>query len=305
MTDPEIPITIYGSPASLSAGELDGNLKQTNENFSQDMDGIITATVSYIGPYSDVVRHGRASENHPTYDSLVRTNYGVQRMSAGLGTVTCTYKGCMSGDYFVRYSVESSAKAEPIQTHPFFKEGKDIPANSPDAHKEDEAFGYKFGGQVSGGGPNGSNQAFFESSGTAGGMRFRYFPKEAMYDLPGVTQYLDFSVVLKVIIVSHAPNDFKQKISNDPMDGGYIYAVGAKVDPPVDYVDTELFSEAKGGVDADYNWLVTSVTHEVIGSAFRQEVDFTLSGYLGWNGLLYRSDEKSGIADTRFDSSFL
>ena len=304
MTRPEVPITIYGSPATINAGELEGNLKQVNENFSQDIDGIITATVSYVGPYKDVVRHGRASENHPTYTSLVRTNYGVQRMAAGLGTVTCTYKGCMSGDYFVRYSVESSAKAEPIQTHPFFKKGETIDNNTPNVHKQDDAFGYKFGGSINGA-PNGSNQAFFESSGAGGGMRFRYFPKEAMYDLPGVSQYLDFSVVLKVIIVSYAENDFKQKIGNLPEDGGYIYTVGAKVDPPVDYIDADLFSEAKGGVDAEYNWLVTSVNHEVVGSAFRQEVDFTLSGYLGWNGLLYRSDEVDGLNDTRFDSGLL
>jgi hypothetical protein len=300
----KVGVKLYGEIASIDASDLESNIRQTNENFSQDMDGIITSTVTYIGEYKKIIKHARESENHPTFDDLVRTNYGVQRMAGNLGTCTCTYKGCMDGDYFTRYSIDSSTKAEPIQTHPFFKEGKDIPKDSPDAHKEDDAFGYRFGDEIVGA-PNGSAQAFFERSGTAGGLRFKYFPKEANYNLPGVTQYLDFSVVLKVIIVSHAPDDFKNKIDELGEDGGYLYAVGSRNDPPIDVVDLDLFSEAKGEVDAQYNWLVTAVSHEIIGSAWRQEIDFTLSGYLGWNALIYRSSEKDGLEDTRFDGSLL
>ena len=285
MEDVKVGIKLFGEIANLNAGDLETNIRQTNENFSQDMDGIMTSTVSYIGSYKDIIKHARVSENHPSLDFLVRTNYGVQRMSGNLGTCTCTYKGCADGDYFVRYSVDSSTKAEPIQTHPFFKEGRDIPDNTPDAHKEDDAFGYRFGDQLVGA-PTGSKQAFYETAGAGGGLRFKYFPKGADYNLPGVSQYLDFSVVLKVIIVSHAPNDFKNKITELGEDGGYLYAVGSRNDPPIKAVDLELFSEGKGGVDANYDWLVTAVNHEVVGSAWRQEIDFTLSGYLGWNPLI-------------------
>ena len=303
--EPKVPTKLYGEAAKLSdAGELENNLRQTNETFSQDIDGIITATRVYVGQFNNVVKHGRSARFHPHYRDLVKTNYGVQRIDADLAQVTCTYKGIFEGDTFTRYTLDSNTKAEPIQTHPFFKEGKAIDEGAKEFQNEDEAYGYYFGGEIAGQ-PEGSNQAFYEAAGGGGGMRFKYFPKNALFNLPGVQSYLDFSVTMTVIIVSFAENDFKMQIGTDAEEGGYLYHVGAKVDPPVDVIELDKFAENRGDVEANYNWLVTRVNHEIVGSAWRQEIDFALSGYRGWNGLIYRKAELYNYAQNRFSDGNL
>ena len=302
------PSYIYGlSDQERAPSSVSQALKQVNDTFSQDMDGIMTATSTYVGGYTNLVKAAREARYHDLVSDLIKTNYGIQRLDADLGRATITYKGCNDGDFFMRYTTNSSTKAEPIVTHPFFADGDDIPEDQEEFGEDDDAYGHRFGDEIITE-PEGSAQALYESTGA--GRVFKHFPKNADFDLRGIQQYLDFSFSLKVIMVSYAEKNFKHEVTKNPENGGWLYSVGTIADPPIDAVDLEIINQRNnaGGEAPKYSWLVTGVNHEVIGSAWRQEIDFTLSGYKGWNRLIYPAYEQStsdNVETTRYDSSNL
>ena len=73
-------------------------------------------------------------------------------------------------------------------------------------------------------------------------------------------------------------------------------------DPP-DEIAPAIDSVFKnyGGLSPKYNWSVTKVNTEIIGTAMRQDVQFTLSGYKGWNKLIYNKLSTVSIKDNRFE----
>jgi len=154
------------------------------------------------------------------------------------------------------------------------------------------------------GGGLGSKQAIFET--LSGNKIFKGFPLNSKFDLQGVTQFLNIGMSLRCTIVTHADNNFLTAITTDDVSkGGGIYYVGQIADPPSDIAPNVDLLPTAGGTEASHNWLVTKCDVEIIGSAMKQTVEFTLSGYLGWNRLIYNLNAGgfAGIADTRFSGA--
>lgn len=271
-----------------NVSSLSGAVRASSETFSQDIDGISTATLVMTGNYFDLIEACGAQKEHPNMQDLIKTNFGVQRLDGTLGRATLTFKGCESGKNYIRYTLDSNTQAKGIDTHPFFQQGKDIP-DGQTIITADDAYGYRFGDRVEGGVPSGSKQAVYDE--TQLSPVFKKFPVNAQYDLPGVQQYFGIGMTLNVIIVSHADDGFTHQVEKAIDKGGYCFRVGMVVDPPSNIKpDIEKTIQTAGDVAHNYNWLITRCNIEVIGSAIRQQVEFTLSGYRGWNKLIYNSD---------------
>jgi len=282
-----------------SATKLENQVRQSSESINQDNDGIYTATFVSVGDYYNVIRACRSQKEHPQFNDLLRTNFGVQRMDADLARGTTTFKGVFDGDKYLRHSLKVNTRTEPIETHPFFDEGQDIPDGRTDLKKDKDAYGYRFGDEIDEGEPDGSKQAYYELSG--GQKIFKHFPMNADFDLMGIKSYLAFGASLNVTYVTHAKDGEETVLKSDIDKGGYAFLVGQVCDPPKSIkpdIDKEL--KAYGGVTKNYNWLVTGCDVNIIGSALRQNVTFMLSGYLGWNGLLYNRQDKSKATKSDF-----
>lgn len=278
----------------------------TGENISVDIDGIWTANYVYVMRFKEGLAKARETKSHPYYGDLIKTNWGVQRLDGDLGRFTLVCKGVEKGAYNVRYNISSATQAEPIETHPFFDEGETIPDDAERVSDNEDAYGYRFGDPIDSGmgGGLGSKQAIFET--LSGNKIFKGFPLNSKFDLQGVTQFLNIGMSLRCTIVTHADNNFLTAITTDDVEkGGGIYYVGQIADPPSEIAPNVDLLPTAGGTEASHNWLVTKCDVEIIGSAMRQTVEFTLSGYLGWNRLIYNLNANgfSGSADTRFDSS--
>lgn len=288
--------------AGDQATNIDGAVRASSESFSQDIDGICTSTYVCTGDYYKLIEHAHKLKEHPSMKDLVRTNYGVQRLDGTLGRATLTFKGVEKGKSYMRYTLDSGTDARPIETHPFFVRGKTIPDGEPNI-TENDAYGYRFGDRVEGGIPDGSKQAFYDETQLA--PSFKHFPINAYYDLPGVTQFLGMGMTLNLIYISYADDNFRTKIDSNIDDGGYAFHVGMVCDPP-DEIKPDIDSVIKeaGGISSRYNWMVTRCNVEIVGSAMRQEVQFTLSGYRGWNKLIYNSEDPQGsVNDKRYETS--
>jgi hypothetical protein len=293
--------------AIVSAYDSDSaqGLPATNgESVSVDQDGIYTANYILTGQFAKTLDAVKGMKYHPNYKSLIRTNFGLQRMDGDLCRATVVFKGCEPNANNIRYTISSNTQAQPIETHPFFDEGHDIPEGTATIKEGEDAYGYRFGDPITtqAGGGNGSKQALFET--VSGNRMFRGFPLDADFDLQGVKQYLDINMTLKLTLVTHVEQGFTHKIETaDAMSGGTIFKVGQIVDPPnIIRPDIEKLIQA-GGVEKKYNWLVTKCDVQIIGSAMKQVVDFSLSGYLGWNRLIYNMDKEAVAlgSDTRYN----
>ena len=183
-----------------NASSIDKAVRASSESFSQDIDGICTATVVVTGNYFKVINLGGKEEEHPDISWLVKTNFGVQRLDGTLGRGTFTYKGCPKNKSYYRYNIDSDASAQPIETHPFFKNGKDIPENITEI-TGDDAWGYRFGDRIKGTEPKGSAQAFYDQSDLS--PSFKHFPISAQFDLPGVQQFFQMGMTFNLISVTH------------------------------------------------------------------------------------------------------
>lgn len=280
---------IYGDVAN-SASLVESSQAVQGENISVDQDGIWTANYIVQDKYQACLTMGAKAVYHPHLPDLIRTNFGLQRTAGDTARLTIVYKGVPKDTTNIRYSIQCTTQAQPIETHPFFDEGDDIPDG--DELGDDVAYGYRFGDPIEAGagGGQGSKQALFEILG--GNRMFKGFPLNSQYNLQGVQQYLDIGVTIRAVIVSHASDGVETTLSSKDIDaGGAIYQVGQVCDPPDSILpDVSLFAQADG-LETNYNWLVTSCDTEIIGSALKQNVQFTLSGYLGWNSLLYRHDK--------------
>jgi len=282
------------------ATSLSGHVRASSETFSQDMDGISTATLVMTGNYFDLIKHCGKQKEHPNMEDLHKTNFGIQRLDGTLGRATLTFKGCESGKKYMRYTLDSNTNARPIETHPFFQNGKDIPDG--EEIVGEDAYGYRFGDKVEGGIPSGSRQATYDE--TQLSPSFKNFPVNAEYDLPGVQQFWGIGMSINMILVSHVDDGFHHKIEGGVDEGGYAYRVGMVVDPPDEIMpDIDSVMKEAGGVKFQYNWLITRCNVEIVGSALRQQVEFTMSGYRGWNKLIYNyTDVASTVVDNRYEN---
>jgi hypothetical protein len=277
---------------------IEGAVRASSESISQDIDGIYTATYVCTGDYFKLIKFARKQKDHPTMDDLIRTNYGVQRLDGTLGRATLTFKGVFKDEEYLRYNLNSNTQTEPIPTHPFFDEGTTIP----DGREEvtaDDAYGYRFGDQLIGT-PDGSKQAFYEDQN--GSLVFRHFPADADFDLQGVTSYLNIGMTLNLIIVTYAKDNYETKLGKKLNEGGYAFAVGQIVDPPSKIAPklSTIMKDA-GSIKRDHSWMVTKCNVEIVGSAMRQDVELTLSGYKGWNKLVYNKyTQDLGVNDDKW-----
>lgn len=306
VTADDAPTKIYGiGETDRKANKADQHLRDSNENWSQNDIGVITATYQIVGDYWDAIKAMKKQKSHPKYDDIHLTNFGAQRMSGGLGRVTGTFKGCPKEQHYVTSRIKVSTRGEPIETHPFFKEGQEIPKGTKEFKDgNSNAYGYKFGGAISASGsPDGSNQAKFDVVNTVD--IFRAFPKQSYFDLPGIQQYLEINVVLSCVIVSHVEEGKAHVINTyDFKEGGFCYAVGQKAEPP-DCIALDKFNKAVRGTTPKRNWLVTRADIHYEGSALVQEVDFTLSGVKGWNQLVYNSSTQAKLSrDDNWQTSY-
>ena len=231
---------------------------------------------------------------HPNHAYMLKTNFGAQRISGNLGLGTVTFKGCPTSHEYINWSVQASGYQKPIDMHPFFGAGKEIAKGKTEFSGNSSAYGYRFGGNIQST-PQGSNQAKLISE--MGSTRFSHFPRESSFDLPGITSYLEPTLVLKFSLVTHASLGNKTNFTNNAKKGGYIYEVG-KI-----FKESELPNEISLNVgeymahddDRDnYNWLCTGARAQIFGMALRQEVELTLSGRLGHNTLVYKDREITG-----------
>lgn len=258
--------------------------KDYTQSMSQDIDGILTATLVYQGGYHKVAKTAKAEKEHPEYRYLKKTNWGIQRLQGNLGRATVTYKGCDTNDRYIRYKLKSSTRTEPIETHPHFLNGKEIPSSA-GTIQTNKAYGYKFGEEIANGEPKGSRQAFYDTVDT--NRAFKLFPKKALFNLGGVTNFIQLGMVVQAIIVTNANEGFETSIGSDFDKGGYAYKVGQIVNLP-----DEIDIKPKVNIAAypnQYSWLVTACSIDILGGAMRQEVEFSLSGPKGWNRLIYQT----------------
>ena len=288
----------YGE-TGRDATSLNQAVRASSESFSQDIDGICTATYVCTGNYYKLINTCAKQKKHPDFDWLVKTNFGVQRLDGTLGRGTMTFKGVPQNKSYYRYAINSDVNAEPIETHPFFKKGNDIPDDAETITAAD-AYGYRFGDQIEGTEPKGSKQAYYDQADMS--PAFKHFPANAKFNLPGVQQYLQLSMTFDLVYVTHIDDNFTHQISGiGAKEGGYIFRVGHMTDPPSEIKpDIDSVFRSHGGVANDYSWLVTKVNTEIVGTALRQDVQFTLSGYKGWNRLLYNALKEGQVEDDRF-----
>lgn len=274
-----------------SSGSQGGVVRGFNESVHQDYDGIMTATYMAQGNYRKLVNFCRRQNEHPDMKYLLKTNWAIQRAEGNLGRATITYKGVGKNDEFCRYRVDNAVQSQPIETHPFFAKGNDIPAGKQtiDANAK-SAYGYRFGGKIEDGEPDGSKQAIFVPTG--GGEKFSHFPIDSHFDLPGITNYYDMGMTLNVIYVCHADDGPITPLRKDIKKGGAVFRVGFRMPPPDEICpNVSAIYQTAGGLELKHDWLVTGCNTEIIGSAMRQEIKYTLSGYKGWNRLLYSYDD--------------
>jgi len=276
-------------PNSNSNVRQDGNqVKNSEQTLSRDADGIYTSTIVFTGKYFDISNFAKNEEEHPDLDWLLKTNFGVQRQKGNLGRATITYKGVPENSVHGRWKVKSSVRSEPIETHPHFLIGREISDNAETLKKNESAYGYKFGEEIFGGVPKGSKQAFYDIVDT--NKAFKLFPKTAKFDLPGVTSYLELGMIVQATIVSHAGSGVKNAIGTSADNGGYIYRVG-QIEQLPSFIDIDTKNIEKE--PNRFSWLVSSCNLEIMGTALRQEVEFTLSGPKGWNRLIYKQSNSA------------
>lgn len=292
MTTHKVQPEVLGDVFKNGDAEID-----YTQSMSQDMDGIITSTLVYQGPYFKVSKIARTETKHPEFDYLYATNWGSQRLKGNLGRATVTYKGVGKNKTYTRYRVKSSARSEPIETHPHFIIGKDISKTATEIQNE-KAYGHRFGLEIVAGEPKGSMQAFYDTVDT--NRAFKLFPKAAKFDLGGITNFLQLGMVVQAVIVTNAKDGFGTAIKGGAQDGGFAYNVGQIADLP-SFIDINPKSNISMAPNK-YSWLVTACNIEIIGGAMRQEVDFTLSGPKGWNRLVYKTSTiSSNLTDSRGD----
>ena len=258
--------------------------KDYTQSISQDVDGILTATIVYQGGYHKVAKTAKDEYNHPDFNYLIKTNWGIQRLQGNLGRATVTYKGCDIYDRHIRYKLKSSTRTEPIETHPHFLDGKEIPKSSGSIQSA-KAYGFKFGEEIVTGEPQGSRQAYYDTVDT--NRAFKLFPKRSLFNLGGITNFIQLGMVVQAIIVTHASDGFETNIGSSYNKGGYAYKVGQIVDLP-----KEIDIKPRTNIAAypnEYSWLVTACSIDILGGAMRQEVEFSLSGPKGWNRLIYKT----------------
>lgn len=292
----EAPTKVIGIDAiTRQSAQAENHLRDSNENWSQNDIGVVVATYQIVGDYWHAIKAMKKQKEHPKFTDLHLTNFGAQRMSGGLGRVTGTFKGCPQDHTYVTSRIRVSTRGEPIETHTFFKEGQEIPKGTKVLNDDANAYGYKFGGAIAASGaPDGSNQAKFDVVNTVD--VFRAFPKQSSFDLPGIQQYLEINVVLSCVIVSHVGEGKSHVISSTKFDeGGFCYVVGQIADPP-DCIELTNFNKAVRGTSPKRNWLVTRADVHYEGSALVQEVDFTLSGFKGWNQLVYNKSMQAKLS---------
>jgi|GEM_PF-6512802 len=270
-------------------------IKDYNDTLSQDAEGIYTATEVYTGIYDESRQRFMDHNGSHTYlDWIKLTNKGFQLMKGGLARITCTFKGVPNDAEYVRYRVDSSTRSEPIQTHPHMTEGLTIPQNRTSVQKDQSAYGYAFGRQKNGA-PKGSNQAYYEAK--DGIPVFKHFDQTTLFNLPGVKEFLDISMSVQAIIISHASRAHEEKIDSSYRNGGFAYKIGQRFAslPSGINVDTpKVSTPGSGNVEYTYNWLVTACSVDIIGSAMRQKVTFSLSNKKGWNSLIYKDAQSAG-----------
>lgn len=273
-------------------------IRQSNETISQDIDGIYTVTLTYVGEFYAVSDYVKKLKSCPSFSDLIRTNWGAQRMDGNLGRATATFKGVNSGDNYWRYFVKASTNSNPIETHPHMVKGKTIPNGQ--SVITSNAYGYAFGrdvqdnpqGDPTSKKPDGSYNAQYKPD-EYGQKKFSSFPLDAQYDLSGVKQYLGYSSVVSMIIVGHGSgSSYPSSPSNDLKTGGYIYKVGQISELPA-RLNINLRDFGIRSATSNHSWLITKAQLDVVGSAIRQEVDFMLSGPKGWNKLIYAENTKS------------
>jgi hypothetical protein len=269
-------------------------IKDYNDTLSQDAEGIYTATEVFVGQYDRIRdRFMNHNGNHTFLDWIKLTNKGFQLMKGGLARITCTFKGVPNNAEYVRYRVDSSTRSEPIQTHPHMTEGNTIPDNRTQIQTDSSAFGYAFGRQKDGA-PKGSNQAYYEAK--DGVPVFKHFDQTCLFNLPGIKEFLDISMSVQAIIVTHASKSHETTITANNRGGGFAYKVGQRFLnlPSGINVDPPEAPRSSGNAEYQYNWLVTACTVDIVGSAMRQKVTFSLSNKKGWNSLLYKDAKNVG-----------
>jgi len=278
-----------------------GSVAMTNgENISCDNDGIWTANYIFNARMQEGLGVARSAQHHPYLSHLIKTNWGVQRLDADMGRFTIVFKGVEEDACYIRYSTNSSAQAQPIETHPFFDEGEDIPDDATSVKDNEDAYGYRFGDPVEGvAGGQGSRQAIYDVMN--GNRVFKGFPLNSQFDLQGVTQYLDIGISLRANIITHASDGYLTKLdSTNAIDGGAAFFVGQICDPPKE-IQPDLELLPSENEESDWSWLVTKCDTEFMGSAMKQTVEFTLSGYLGWNRLIYNLEKDAiDVTDKRY-----
>lgn len=290
--------------AAIDASDISSVATTTGENISVDQDGIWTANYVFNAKFQSGLNICRKTENHPYLSHLVKTNWGCQRIDADMGRFTIVCKGVEKDALYMRYTTNSSTQAQPIETHPFFDEGTDIPDDATSVKDDTDAYGYRFGDPIEGvAGGQGSRQAIYEMLGS--NRIFKGFPLNSQFDLQGVTQYLDIGISLRLIVVTHATSGYLTKIdSKDVKLGGAVYYVGQIVDLPSQIeFNTDLLPDV-GETGSNWNWLVTKCDTDIIGSAMKQTVEFTLSGYLGWNKIIYNLEQDVfSLSDKRYEEN--
>jgi hypothetical protein len=266
----------------------------SNQTYSVDADGIHTATLQIQDEYYVVLDTISKMGEHPNHDYLGKTNFGAQRIGGNMGLGTVTFKGCPKNHEYINWSVNTSGYSKPIDQHPFFGEGKEIPKNKREFSGNASAYGYRFGGQIIEE-PSGSRQAKLETS--MGTTKFAYFPREALFNLPGVVSYLEPTLVLRFTLVTHANNGNETKLSNDSKKGGWVFEVGKIFTEDDLPAEIEINASQYMAEDKDkdnFNFLCTGARCHILGMAMRQEVELTLSGRLGHNSLIYKDSEVTG-----------
>jgi hypothetical protein len=234
-------------------------------SWSWDEDGIATLTeVEYwdtTGTTMSFDPSGASGDWDGIVIGAVHSDYSYMRCVGGASEyqglkehwkVRMVYKGANTST--CHYSIKTPTSTEPIETHPDFTSN------------------------IGGTGDNPLNDAVFDDN--QSDAPFKYFPSGAGNGLQGVKSYLMPNITVEESCV------FQLDMVDDCPDWLSVDSVGSQYSPdcPPDVSGLPTWHDS----DADgYEWLLVAKNQDVIGGAIRGQYTYRLSGYRGWNDLIY------------------
>lgn len=250
---------------TLRGNQLQQLEETVDSSIDIDEDNQAKASVTFLCKWELAVTRALQNVRHPEYPALIRKTVKISREEAMMAKVVIGYEGILSEndqeDSVVKtYSVQGVAGAEPIESHPRFKEfAGSVPRGSAGTTSKGASYDEK------------GNFLNFAVQDLEADPPLDYYGDDPAKVLSGTKSYLAPSVTYKESVT----------YNKSARGGGDLNLadLGKITQPP----SSALLPKTKG----DQNWILVSLSSGEVGDGLKIDREWRASGERGWNPTLY------------------